>query len=172
LSRPTSTAVRYINAPLAAARLPIRTPSKGSTLLSVHRHHQIPQSTHSILNPFLIDKPSSRTSAPRHQVRLSSTSAAAGGEMLRRFASRFGTTGAGVDIHPPLIEQAKGARTLDDKHTVEFQLGDGAALDPKGRTFDIVASIGTSWIGGGLVGTLDMNMMRALAADGAQAQNI
>ena len=141
-------------------------------MLSVHRYHQISESTHSTLNPFSIDKLAlvqdicSRT--PGQAVL---DLGCGRGEMLCRFASRFGTTGVGVDIHPPLIEQAKErARTLGDKHAVEFQLGDGAAFDPTGRTFDIVASIGTSWIGGGLVGTLDM--MRAVAADDAQAQNV
>ena len=87
------------------------------------------------------------------------------------FASRFGTTGVGVDIHPPLIEQAKErARGFGVEHAVEFPLGDGAASDLTGRMFDMVASIGASWVDGGPVGTFDL--MRAVAADDARAQNV
>src|SRR5204862_4875822 len=81
-------------------------------------------------------------------------------------ALRFGTTGVGIDVHPPLIEQARGrARILGVGEADEFRVGDAAAFDQSGRTFDIVASIGTSWIGGGLVGTLDL--MRTAADDDA-----
>ena len=141
-------------------------------MFSVHRYHEISESTHSTLNSLSVEK-----LALVEDICLPTPGQAfldlgcGRGEMLCRFASRFGATGVGVDIHPPLIEQAKErARTLGVKHVVEFQLGDGAAFDPTGRTFDIVASIGTSWIGGGPVGTLDM--MRAVAADDAQAQKV
>jgi len=136
-------------------------------LLSVHRYRQISESIHLILNPLSVEQ-----LALVKDICSSTHSHAAldlccgRGEILRRFAIRFGTTCVGVDIHPPLIEQAKKrARTLDLKHAVEFQLGDGAGPGPTGRTFDVVASIGTSWIGGGLVGTLDL--MRTSAADDA-----
>jgi Methyltransferase domain len=111
-------------------------------LFSVHRYHEISESTHSTLNPLSVEK-------------------LALVEDICRFASRSGATGVGVDIHPRRIEHAKErARTLGVKHAVEFQLGNGAAFDPTGRTFDIVSSIGT------------FDMLRAVNADDAQAQNV
>ena len=136
-------------------------------MLSVHRYHEIAESTRPILNPLSLEK------VALVEDICSPTSGQAvldlgcgRGEMLCRFATRFGTTGVGIDVHPPLIEQARErARILGVGEAVEFRVGDGAAFDPSGRTFDIVASIGTSWIGGGLVGTLDL--MRTAADDDA-----
>jgi SAM-dependent methyltransferase len=136
-------------------------------LLSVHRYHQISESTHLILNPLSIEKLALVEDICSPTPGQAVLDLGCGkGEMLCRFAQRFGTTGVGVDIHAPGIEQAEDrARVLGVADAVQFHLGDAAAFDTRGQRFDVVASIGTSWIGGGLVGTL--GLMRAAAADDA-----
>jgi SAM-dependent methyltransferase len=137
---------------------------KGTNVLTVHRYHEISEASHLILNPLSIEKLAlvEDICSPSPGNRVLDLGCGTG-EMLCRFASRFGTTGLGIDIHPGGIDRSRRrARELGVDGALEFCLGDGAQLVPRGEAFDIVATIGTSWIGGGLIGTLEL--LRTAAA--------
>jgi cyclopropane fatty-acyl-phospholipid synthase-like methyltransferase len=51
------------------------------------------------------------------------------GEMLCQFAAKFGSTGIGIDIHPPVVADARArAQELGVAGTVEFIEGDAAKV--------------------------------------------
>ena len=137
--------------------------------LSVHRYHEISEVDHRILNPLREDQLDLiggllGLSPGRTVLDLGCGK----GELLCRFAADHGTTGVGVDIHPPLLDVATArAAELGVTDQLTFLEGDAAVTpppsDPPG--FDVVASIGTRWIGGGTVGTLEL--LRRHAAPGA-----
>jgi len=88
------------------------------------------------------------------------------GEMLARLAERYGVTGAGVDLSPfcvadarsKLAERAPGAK-------IEFFHMDGAGYRPETlESFDLASCIGASWVFGGHRATL--RALRAMAAPG------
>ncbi|MBN1963145.1 MAG: class I SAM-dependent methyltransferase, partial [Anaerolineae bacterium] len=94
------------------------------------------------------------------------------GEMLCRFADRYGTSGVGVDISTVFLGNArKRADELGVADRVTFVQGDGAKyadLVPDTRgAFDVVSCIGATWIGGGTLGTL--NLMRPALNDNPDA---
>ncbi|HEV2360397.1 MAG TPA: class I SAM-dependent methyltransferase [Acidimicrobiales bacterium] len=78
------------------------------------------------------------------------------GEMLCQYAARYGSSGIGVDIFPPLVAEAKErAEELGVRNRVDFIEGDaGQALDLP--TFNFVSCIGATWIGGDLAGTIEI----------------
>jgi cyclopropane fatty-acyl-phospholipid synthase-like methyltransferase len=79
------------------------------------------------------------------------------GEMLCRWAQKYGIQGIGVDISPVFVEAARQrAAGLQVSSNVEFALGDAAQFEPQPETYDIVSCIGADWIGGGTRGTLDL----------------
>lgn len=131
-------------------------------MIDVHRYHEISEATHRIMNPVPLENlmlvgeicqlaPGSR----------SLDLACGKGEMLCQYAARFGVTGVGVDIYPPVIADAR-ARAIelrvDDR--VEFFEGDASKALDVGH-FDVVSCLGASWIGGGLLGTLQIMQRHA-----------
>ncbi len=84
-------------------------------------------------------------------------------EMLCLWAAAYGMRGIGIDLSPAFAAGAqRRAAELEVADRVTILQGDAAqpaALlpDPTAR-FDMVSCIGATWIGGGLVGTL--NLMR------------
>jgi SAM-dependent methyltransferase len=86
------------------------------------------------------------------------------GELLCRFAERFGATGVGIDIHQPCLEAARArANELGVARSVELIEGDAGEPGLTER-FGVVSCIGATWIGGGLSGTLAV--MKPLMAPG------
>ncbi len=135
-------------------------------MLTVHRYHEISESTHLILNPLSLDKLTllEQVCAPSPGADVLDLGSGRG-EMLCRLAAGLGTRGVGVDIYPPWVDLARQrAAELSVTERVEFVVGDGADYDPGDRRFDVVAAIGTTWIGGGLVGTLEL-LRRAATPD-------
>jgi hypothetical protein len=130
-------------------------------VVSVHRFHQISEVNHRILNPLsleqllLLGDICQLQSGQRHL-----DLASGKGEMLCQYASRYGTTGVGVDVFPPYTSIAH-ARSIElgVEHLVQFVEGDAANHATEPDAFDVVSCIGASWIGGGLAGTLEL--MRA-----------
>ena len=135
-------------------------------MLDVHKYHEISESTHRIMNPLAPE----RLMLVGEICRLDSASrvldlASGKGELLCRFAERFGASGTGVDVYPPLaaVAAARAAELGVESH-VSFVVGD--ASEPlQARDYDLVSCLGATWIGGDLAGTLQI-MKRYVKADG------
>lgn len=129
--------------------------------VSVVQYHEISESSHLIMNPFSSEKlhllgEICGLSAGTRILDL----ACGKGELVCAFARDFGTTGVGVDLHPPFVA---GARARADElgvtdlvEIVEGDAGDPALLATLDPPFDVVACIGATWIGGGPSGTFDL----------------
>ncbi len=84
------------------------------------------------------------------------------GELLCRWAQRYGISGVGVDISETFTTAARHrADELDVAASVTIVQDDAARYPSDWHEFDIVSCLGATWIGGGLVGTLRL-MQRAL----------
>lgn len=87
------------------------------------------------------------------------------GELLCTWARDHGITGAGVDISSVFIDSARArAIELEVTDRVEFVHADATghvAAEP----VDVAACLGATWIGGGLVGTVDL-LRRSLRPGG------
>lgn len=122
------------------------------------RQHEIAEANHRILNPFTEEK-----------LRLLGGLAGVGpatrildlacgkGELLCRWAEWFGSSGVGVDLSAVFIEAARRrAVELDVAGRAVFVEGDAAAYRAETAEFDVVSCLGATWIGGGLVGTIEL----------------
>lgn len=88
------------------------------------------------------------------------------GELLSRWASRHGLQGVGVDISQVFLAAARArAAELGVNEHVRFVESDAATYQDEPASYDIVSCIGATWIGGGLLGTLDI-MRRSLRPRG------
>lgn len=131
------------------------------------RFHEIAEASHRILNPFTDEKlmllgEICRLEAGQRQLDL----ACGKGEMLCRWASRFGTHGLGIDLSEVFLAAARARATeLRVGDRVAFVQGDAATPPLQDAPYDLVSCIGATWIGGGLAGTLDL-MRPALRDDG------
>lgn len=126
-------------------------------MVDVHRYHQISESTHRIMNPLAPERMMLLGEICRLGPQSRVLDLACGkGEMLCRFAARFGSSGAGIDIFPPLLAEARArAAELGVSHLVELVEGDASKPMSFGR-FRVVSCIGATWIGGDLAGTLEI----------------
>lgn len=131
------------------------------------RHHEIAEAGSRILNPFV-----------EGQLRLLGEVARVGpgtrildlasgkGEMLCRWAEWFGSGGVGVDLSDVFVADARArAEELGVGDRVSFVQGDAAAYEAERGAFDIASCIGATWIGDGLVGTIDL-LRRAVRPGG------
>lgn len=74
------------------------------------------------------------------------------GEMLVRWADRFGVEGVGVDNNGAFIADARlRAAESGVSERVRFDVGDTTSV-PAGAGYDLVSCIGASWIAGGIGG--------------------
>ncbi|MDA0637759.1 methyltransferase domain-containing protein [Nonomuraea sp. MCN248] len=131
------------------------------------RFHEIAEARHRILNPITDAKLDLLGEICRIERGMRQLDLACGkGEMLSRWAARYGHEGVGVDISKEFLEAAKErARELEVADQVQFVESDAGAYETEPDTYDIVSCIGATWIGGGLAGTLDL-MRRPLRPDG------
>ncbi len=87
------------------------------------------------------------------------------GELLCTWARDHGTTGIGVDISSAFVDAARArAVELGVADQVHFEHGDAAgyvAAEP----VDVAACVGATWIGDGVLGTVDL-LARSLRAGG------
>ena len=126
--------------------------------MDIVRQHEISEAGNRILNPFSDNKlmllgEVCRLRAGQHQLDL----ACGKGEMLCRWAARFGIEGLGVDISEVFLAVArKRADELGVADQVRFVSGDAGRFEAHARSYDIVSCIGATWIGGGLAGTIDL----------------
>ncbi len=122
------------------------------------RPHEISEAGNRILNPFDDEKlmllgEVCRLRAGQRQLDL----ACGKGEMLCRWAARFGIEGLGVDISEVFLSAArKRAEELEVVGRVRFVAGDAGRFEAEAASYDVVSCIGATWIGGGLSGTLGL----------------
>ncbi len=86
--------------------------------------------------------------------------------MLCQWARRWGISGVGVDISKVFLAAARARADemgVDDR--VSFVEADAGKYLAEANGFDVVSCIGATWIGNGLVGTLEL-MQRALKPGG------
>jgi SAM-dependent methyltransferase len=121
------------------------------------RFHEIAEANHRILNPFTDEKLMLLGDVCRLRPGLRQLDLACGkGEMLCRWAERFGTVGLGIDISTVFLEAARArAHELGVADRVRFVEGDAGRPPLDGASYDIVSCIGATWIGNGLAGTID-----------------
>ena len=123
------------------------------------RFHEISESRHRILNPFTDAKLQllGRICAgdrPTHILDLCCGKA----EMLCTWAVAHDVTGVGVDISEVFLAAARQrADDLEVSDQVTLVHADAASyvVDAE-KQFDVVSCLGATWIGNGLVGTLDL----------------
>jgi SAM-dependent methyltransferase len=122
------------------------------------RFHEIAEAGHRILNPFTDEK--LRLLGEICQPGRDTTQldlACGKGEMLCQWAKRYEITGVGVDVSTVFLEAARArAAELEVTDRLTFVQGEAARhLASCTDRFDVVSCIGATWIGGGLVGTLE-----------------
>jgi SAM-dependent methyltransferase len=131
------------------------------------RQHEIAEASHRILNPFTDEKLELLGQLCRWRRDMRLLDLASGkGEMLCTWAQRHGIRGLGVDISEVFVPAAQArAAHLGVADRVRFVRGDASRFGVTPASFDAVACIGATWIGGGLAGTIDL-MRPALAPGG------
>ena len=126
--------------------------------MDVLSRHEISEAGHRILNPFTDEKlmllgQVARMAPGQRQLDL----ACGKGEMLCRWAEAFGIGGVGVDISTVFIAAAQArAVELGVADRVSFELADASTYLAEPESYDVVSCIGATWIGGGLVGTIEL----------------
>ncbi|MBN1286510.1 MAG: class I SAM-dependent methyltransferase [Anaerolineae bacterium] len=127
------------------------------------RYHEIAEAEHRILNPFTEAKLMHLGEICRLRPGMRQLDLACGqGEMLCRWAEKYGITGTGVDISTVFTGIArKRAEELGVADKVEFVCTDANGYTEQSGKYDIVSCIGATWIGGGTVGTIEQ-MKKAL----------
>lgn len=120
------------------------------------RYHELSEQYHRILNPFTEEQLLLLGDISRLRPEMQQLDLCCGkGEMLCRWAERYGSSGVGVDISPVFLAAAhQRAAELQVTDRVTFVEADAAHYPIPAGGFDIVSCIGATWIGGGLVGTL------------------
>jgi SAM-dependent methyltransferase len=122
------------------------------------RFHEISETNHRILNPFTEEKLMLLGSLCDLEAGMSLLDLACGkGEMLCQWARHYGIGGIGVDISTVFLEAARQrALELNVSDKVSFVQEDAAKYPQPTHSFDVVSCIGATWIGDGLVGTLEL----------------
>ncbi len=129
--------------------------------------HEISEANHRILNPFTEEKLMLLGEICRLQPGMRQLDLCCGkAEMLCQWSRRWGIEGIGVDISKVFLAAAH-ERTVEmsvDDRVVLVEADAGQYL-AESHGFDIASCIGATWIGNGLVGTLQL-MLRALKPGG------
>ena len=126
--------------------------------MDVLREHEIAEAGHRILNPFTDEKLELLGELCRWRRDQRLLDLASGkGEMLCTWARRHGIRGLGVDISEVFVPAARDrAAHLGVADRVRFELADAGTFSVDEASFDAVACIGATWIGGGLTGTIGL----------------
>lgn len=135
--------------------------------MNLIEQHAISESDHRIMNPFSEEKLMLLGQVCRLRPALRQLDLASGkGEMLCRWADRYGIGGLGVDVSAELVSEASNrADELGVADRVRFAVADAGTYQVEPATYDVVSCIGATWIGDGLVGTIAL-MRPALRPDG------
>lgn len=131
------------------------------------RHHEIAEARSRIIDPLTDEKLRllGEVTAPERGARVLDL-ACGKGELLATWARDHGTTGVGVDISEVFLGAARErAAELGVADRLRFERADAGTYEAGPEGYDLVTSLGATWIGGGLAGTLEL-MRRALRPDG------
>ena len=135
--------------------------------MDILRQHEIAEAGHRILNPFTDAKLEllGELCRWRRDMRLLDLGSGKG-EMLCTWARRYGIRGLGVDLSEIHVAAARArASHLGVADLVRFERAEASTFGVGENSFDAVACIGATWIGGGLAGTIDL-MRPALVPGG------
>jgi SAM-dependent methyltransferase len=122
------------------------------------QYHEVSEANHRILNPYTHEKLMLLGEVCQLQAGMRQLDLACGkAEMLCQWAKRWGIHGVGVDISQVFLTAARErAVELGVTDQVTLIEGDAGKYLASAKSFDIVSCIGATWIGGGLVGTLQL----------------
>ena len=122
------------------------------------RFHEIAEQPHRILNPFTDGQLKLLGALCQLQSGMQQLDLCCGkGEMLCQWSAQAGLSGIGVDISPVFLQAARQrAVELDCASRITFIEADARTYAITPGAFDIVSCIGATWIGNGLVGTLEL----------------
>ncbi len=122
------------------------------------RYHEIAEAYHRILNPFTEDQLMLLGDICSLHAEIRQLDLACGkGEMLCRWAQKFGVSGVGVDISTVFLDAARErADELGVTDRLTFVQEDAGKYLQATHDFDVVSCIGATWIGNGLDGTLEL----------------
>ena len=134
--------------------------------MDIPRIFNISESAHRIHNPFTPEKFATLGEALRLESGARVLDLGSGsGEMLCTWARDYGVIGTGIDMSRLFTEQAKlRAKELGVSDRVKFIHGDAAGYVSDEKV-DVAACVGATWIGGGVVGTIEL-LARSLRAGG------
>ena len=140
------------------------TPSRRGMSL---RLHEISEADHRILNPLTDAKLMLLGSVSRIGSDTRVLDLACGkGELLCRWAQEYGAHGHGVDLSHVFLAAARArAIELGVADQVTFEHRDAGEFRSETTPYDVVSCLGATWIGGDVIGTIDL-MRRAVPADG------
>ena len=119
--------------------------------------HELAEADHRILNPFSDQKLRLLGEVCRLAPGTTVLDLACGkGELLCLWAQEYGVTGHGVDLSEVFLDAAaRRAAELGVTDRVSLTHGDAAEYRPETR-YDIVSCLGATWIGDGLLGTVEL----------------
>lgn len=122
------------------------------------RLHEIAEANHRILNPYTDDKLMLLGSVCRLRPGQRVLDLCCGkGEMLARWAAEWGVGGIGVDKSTVFVPAARArAEELGVADRIEIVAADAATYRAEPAAFDLVACIGATWIGDGVIGTIEL----------------
>jgi len=125
--------------------------------VDIPRIFNISESAHRIHNPFTPEKLAILGAALRLEPGTRVLDLGSGsGEMLCTWARDYGISGTGIDMSQLFTEQAKlRADELGVADRVKFIHGDAAGYVTDEKV-DVAACVGATWIGGGVVGTIEL----------------
>lgn len=131
------------------------------------RFHEIAETNHRILNPFTEAQLMQLGTICRLRPGMRQLDLCCGkAEMLCRWAAHFGIEGAGVDISSVFLDAASArASELGVAQQVHVTQADASTYPIAPNAFDVVSCIGATWIGNGLVGTIEKMRVGLRAAD-------
>ena len=137
--------------PVALAGRPV----VASAAMDIPRQHTIREANHRILDPFTDEKLATLGRALRLTPGTTILDLACGtGEMLSTWARDHGTVGTGVDKSSVFVGRARErAGELGVEVTFLNDDASGFALE---EPVDVAACLGATWIGDGVVGTLEL----------------
>ncbi|ADU64286.1 MAG: class I SAM-dependent methyltransferase [Pseudodesulfovibrio sp.] len=125
--------------------------------MDIPRIFNITESAHRIHNPFTPEKLATLGAALRLDSGIRMLDLGSGsGEMLCTWARDYGIVGVGIDMSRLFSKQAKlRAEELGVTDQVVFIHGDAAGY-VAGEKVGVAACLGATWIGGGVVGTIEL----------------
>jgi precorrin-6B methylase 2 len=125
--------------------------------VDIPRIFNVAESAHRIHNPFTSEKLATLGAALRLEPEARVLDLGSGsGEMLCTWARDYGIRGTGIDMSELFTEQAKlRAEELGVADRVEFIHGDATGF-VAGEKVSVAACLGATWIGGGVVGTIEL----------------